>query len=86
MRKDAEPQVKTHTSAAPAVENQGEGDMKSAERFNREEQSFVKSDHGQKIIDKAGQVDPSEQQELEDAERDGLSRTKGDDPAITRKQ
>ena len=86
MHKDAKPEVKQHTSATPATDNQGEGDTKSAERFNREEQNFVKSDHGRKIIDKAGQVDPSEQQELESAERDGLSRTKGDDPAVTRKQ
>ena len=86
MHKDAKPKVKKHTSATSAADNQGEGDTKSAARFNREEQNFVKSDHGRKIIDKAGRVDPSEQKALEDAERDGLARTKGDDPAVTRKQ
>ena len=86
MHNDVKPAVKKHTSATPAADNQGEGDTKSAERFNREEQNFVKSDHGRELIDQAGQVDPSEQQALEDAERDGLSRTKGDDPAVTRKQ
>ena len=74
------------TSATPATDNQGEGDTKSAERFNTEEQNFVESQHGRAMVDKAGQVDSSEAQDLEDAEQAGLSRTKGDDPAVTRKK
>lgn len=74
-----------HTSAASAAVNQGEGDTQSAERFNKEEKDFVQSEHGQKVIGEAGQVTPAQQAALEQAERDGLSRTKGDDPAVTRK-
>lgn len=48
--------------------------------------SFVESEHGRAMIDKAGQVDSSEAQDLENAEQDGLSRTTGDDPAVTRKK
>ncbi len=86
MNKVTKPPTSTQAPATPAATNQGEGDTKSAERFNSEEQNFVNSEHGQKVISKAGQVAPSEQKALEDAERDGLSRTKGDDPAVTRKQ
>lgn len=86
MHKNTKPGESEHKPGTPTSENQGEGDKQSAERFNREEQRFVNSDRGQKVIDKAGQVDPSEKQALQDAERLGLARTKGDDPAVTRKQ
>jgi len=86
MRKDAKPTPDNHTSTTPTAANQGEGDTKSAERFNKEEQAFVKSAHGQEAIEKAGQVEPSEQKALDDAERAGLSHSKGEDPAVSRKQ
>lgn len=86
MDKDAKPGTTQHPSSAPAPVNQGEGDKKSAERFNKEERTFVESAHGRAMIDKAGQVEPSEEKALEDAEQDGLSRAKGEDPAVLRKK
>lgn len=86
MRKDTKPNIAQPTSSTPATDNQGEGDTKSAERFNKEEHKFVESEHGRAMIDKAGQVEPSEQQDLEDAERDGLSSAMGKDPAVLRKE
>ena len=86
MRKDAKQGNTQHTSSTHPTDNQGEGDTKSAERFNKEEHKFVESEHGRAMIDKAGQVDASEEKALEDAERDGLSRAKGEDPAVLRKK
>ncbi len=64
--------------------NQGEGDKESARRFNEAEQSFVKSRRGEQAIAQAGDVDPDEVEELEQAERAGRARTRGEDPAVTR--
>lgn len=86
MHKDNKPSASKHTSPTPAAANQGEGDKKSADRFNHDEQRFVNSERGKKEIAKAGQVESSEKTALEEAERLGLARTKGDDPAVTRKQ
>ena len=86
MQKHSKPAKSKSTSVSSASKNQGEGDKQSARRFNREEQQFVNSEQGRKAIDKAGQVDASEQQGLVDAEQLGLARTKGDDPAVTRKK
>jgi hypothetical protein len=50
--------------------NEGEGN-KSADRNYREAtQKFVESERGRKEIEKAGDVDPSEQQEIERAEEE----------------
>lgn len=86
MGKQAKPGITQRTSSTHATDNQGEGDTKSAERFNKEERKFVESEHGRAMIDKAGQVEPAEKKDLEDAERDGLSRAKGEDPAVLRKK
>ena len=85
MGKDAKTKMIDNPLNSPATENQGEGDRKSAERFNTEEQKFVESAHGREMIEKAGQVEPSEEGELKDAERDGRTRAKGEDPAVSRK-
>ena len=76
---------KGSSSTPKPAANQGEGDQRSAERFNKEEKKFVQSEHGRAMIDKAGDVDLSEERQLSDAERAGLARTKGEDPAVTRK-
>ena len=87
MHKDTKPQDSKGSSSTPKpADNQGEGDKRSAERFNKEEQNFVQSEHGRAMIDKAGEVDPSEERQLGDAERAGLARAKGEDPAVTRKE
>lgn len=86
MAKDPKTEITNNSLNTHATENQGEGDRKSAERFNTEEQKFVESAQGREMIEKAGQVEPSEEGELKDAERDGLIRAKGEDPAVSRKK
>jgi hypothetical protein len=57
-------------------ENEGEGN-KSADRNYREAtQKFVESERGRKEIDKAGDVDRREQQEIERAEEDARRHAK----------
>jgi hypothetical protein len=56
--------------------NEGEGN-KSADRNYREAtQKFVESERGRKEIEKAGDVDPSEQQEIERAEEEAKRHAK----------
>lgn len=69
-----------------ASPNQGEGDVESARRYNRSQQEFVNSDRGQAAIEDAGNVDPDELDELEDAERIGLEHVKDEDPAVRRRE
>jgi len=66
-------------------ENQGEGDKKSAERYNDMQKDFVNSEQGRDEIERAGQMNPGEQREAEAAEQEGKSRAKGEDPAVKRK-
>ena len=69
-------------SSSAVNRNQGEGDKESARRFNEAEQNFVNSRHGERAIARAGDVDPAQVKELEQAERAG--RARGEDPAVTR--
>jgi hypothetical protein len=56
--------------------NEGEGN-KSADRNYREAtQKFVESERGRKEIDKAGDVDQREQQEIERAEEEAKRHAK----------
>jgi hypothetical protein len=56
--------------------NEGEGN-KSADRNYREAtQKFVESERGRKEIEKAGDVDPREQQEIERAEEEAKRHAK----------
>lgn len=60
--------------------NEGEGN-KSADRNYREAtQKFVESERGREAIDKAGDVDQAEQQEIERAEEQAKRRAKEHDP------
>jgi hypothetical protein len=60
--------------------NEGEGN-KSADRNYREAtQKFVESERGREAIDKAGDVDQREQQEIEHAEEQAKRRAKEHDP------
>ena len=70
--------------AEKTVENQGEGDKESAEKFNKMETDFVQSERGKRAIDTVINLDEEEQAEGEKAEREGKARTKGEDPAVTR--
>ena len=71
--------------APQAGKNQGEGDKESARRYNEMQKQFVNSSEGREAIEHAGEVDEDEQATLEQAERAGKSRSKGEDPAVTRR-
>jgi hypothetical protein len=59
---------------------QGEGDYEAARRFNESEANFVKQGKVQQAAEDAKPKSPAEKRELERAEQEGLSRSKGDDP------
>ena len=69
----------------PNAKNQGEGDPESARRYNKSQQDFVNSARGRAAIEDAGDVDPDELEDLEDAEQAGLARAKEEDPAVLRR-
>lgn len=62
-------------------ENQGEGDRKSAERYNKETQEFVKAGKVEEAARKASGQDP---QEAERAEKAGREHMKEEDPEVHR--
>ena len=59
--------------------NHGEGDPQAAERFNEAETAFVKSARGRRAVRKGTKVRPEEEAALQDAERRGRERSRGDD-------
>jgi hypothetical protein len=59
--------------------NQGEGDREAARRFNQSEQDFVKQGKVDRAAQAAQPNSPQEERELEQAEQEGLSRSKGED-------
>jgi hypothetical protein len=65
---------------------QGEGDYEAAKRFNEAETAFVKSGKVKKGIEDAAPHTPEEEKELEDAENEGLSHVKEEDPQVERKK
>jgi hypothetical protein len=65
--------------------NEGEGN-KSADRNYREAtQKFVESERGREAIEKAGEVDASEEREIERAEEEAKRHAKEHDPEEVRK-
>ncbi len=75
------------TSQSPALENkqvQGEGDYKSAKTYGKSVRAFVQSGKVEEAASKAKPASPEEQQELMDAERAGMSHSKGEDPVSPR--
>lgn len=60
---------------------QGVGDYEAARRFNESEADFVKQGKVQQAAEDAEPKSPAEKRDLERAEQEGLSRSKGDDPA-----
>jgi len=68
----------------PSFENQGEGDKKSAERYNSDlQRSLKKSDYEHKAKEAARALD-HEGPELHRAEEAGKARAKEEDPALDR--
>lgn len=66
--------------------NQGEGDKESARRYNEAQQEFVHSSRGREAIEDAGDLSDGEAREGERAEAEGRARSRGEDPAVRRKQ
>jgi len=62
----------------PLTVNHGEGDPEAAQRFNKEETEFVASKRGKKRIREGVSVQPGEQAELDESERRGKARARGD--------
>jgi hypothetical protein len=56
--------------------NHGEGNPEAAERFNAEEQAFVKSARGKQKIQEGPDVRPEEEGDLAEAEKLGRERAK----------
>jgi hypothetical protein len=63
--------------------NHGEGNPEAATRFNDAAMQFVKSARGLAKIDAGCKVLPQEEAELNEAERLGKARAKGDAPATS---
>jgi hypothetical protein len=61
--------------------NHGEGNPEAAARFNEAERTFVSSPKGAAVIKAGPKVSPQEQAELDEAEREGRARAKGESPA-----
>lgn len=75
--------AKSHTPAG-SDKVQGEGDYEAAERYDTSVKSFVKCGKGAEAARKAAPGSPQEAEELKSAERAGLARSKGEDPASAR--
>lgn len=79
------------TSTTPAAKPtqdkdavQGEGDYTSAETYGKSVRSFVQSGKVDEAAGKAKPATPQEQKELLEAERAGVSHSKGEDPVSPR--
>lgn len=84
MTNKASPPAQRKTNGKDHDDNQGEGDKRSAKRFNRNQKEFVQSARGQDAIEQASDVAPEDEGALLQAEREGASRAKAKDPAVTR--
>jgi hypothetical protein len=67
----------------PQDKVQGEGDYKSAKKFDEAEQGFVKSGGIEKAAGKAEPKSAEEAEELKHAEQIGRSHSKGDDAGMS---
>ena len=66
--------------------NEGEGNRTAARVYNEATENFAKSGRVQEQAERAKKaVDSEEKAELDEAERVGKSKTRGEDPAVERK-
>jgi hypothetical protein len=68
----------------PEDKEHGEGNYKASREFNKAESEFVKSGKADAARGKAAPKSDAEARELDAAEREARSRSKGEDPALTR--
>lgn len=76
-----------YNSAPKSKQNrnvQGEGDYRSAERFNKEQKKFVHSGRGERLAEKAGELRGRRKDEAEAAEKNATSRAREKDPQVKR--
>ena len=65
-------------------EMQGEGDRRSARRFNEKQESFARSEKGKKVIGNAAELEGQRKQEAEEAEEKARKAAKEKDPQVSR--
>lgn len=71
----------------PSQKNEGEGNRTAAREYNEKTRRFAESGRVEESGRKARQaIEGSEKAQLERAERNGKSKARGEDPAVTRKQ
>jgi hypothetical protein len=70
---------------SPKDQVQGEGDYKSAEKFDSDEQAFIKSGGVERAAGKAEPKSTAEAREMARAEKIGRSHSKGEDEAFNQK-
>ncbi|MCC7048320.1 MAG: hypothetical protein IT562_16520 [Alphaproteobacteria bacterium] len=67
--------------------NEGEGNKTAARNYNEKTRNFVESGKVEKNADKArAAVEGAEHDQLEQAEKAGKARSKGEDPAVLDKR
>jgi len=75
---------KETTVMAKDNQNQGEGDRKSARRYNESTEKFVESKKGKKAMDKDPLPTAEDKKAAKDAEKKGLDRAREKDPQVVR--
>jgi hypothetical protein len=60
----------------PRNENEGEGNKTADRNYREATQKFVESERGREAIEKAGEVDASEEREIERAEEEAKRHAK----------
>jgi hypothetical protein len=71
-------------SKRPEDNVHGEGNYKASRDFNKAESDFVKSGKADEAQGKAAPKSEAERRELEEAERAARSRSRGEEPALTK--
>jgi hypothetical protein len=66
----------------PKGKIQGEGDKEADRKYRERTTEFLKSEKGQEALRKAGKVGPEEEAKLRQAEEQGKSRAKDEDPQV----
>ena len=63
---------------------QGEGDYQAARRYDKAQHDFARSGKVEKAAHDAQPADAKEAEEMRQAEKEGRSHAKGEDPALQR--
>jgi hypothetical protein len=65
------------------AKNQGEGNVEAARRYDQSQQQFVQSGKVEEAARDAAPESEQQARDLERAEQEGLSHSKGEDPAVS---